>query len=232
MNRIIKRLLLISIVVSLTVLTKGQSRIKDYVINTAKAILSVDPDSTNYSDLKTIGNAIGDARIVMLGEQDHGDATTFLAKTRLIKYLHEKKGFKVLAFESDFFGLNYGWDKLDKNKDSIISFIHGNIFGVWTDCDACKQLLFQYIPNSYQTNNPLVLSGLDVQMFLVYSYHNLLFKFDSIIKSYNLPITQTSNYLSETLPLINSIYNVTDSDANIKYDKREFSLLKILKELK
>ena len=94
----------------------GQQKIKEYVLHNSIRISSISPDSTNYDDLSAIGNSIGNAQIVMLGEQDHGDASTFLAKTRLIKYLHEKKGFNVLAFESDFFGLNYGWNDLNKSK--------------------------------------------------------------------------------------------------------------------
>lgn len=83
-----------------------QKDIKQFVVENRVDILSISPDSTDFSDLEAIGKAIGDSRIVMLGEQDHGDAPTFLAKTRLIKYLHEQKGFNVLAFESDFFALN------------------------------------------------------------------------------------------------------------------------------
>src|ERR1700761_1302410 len=104
----------------------AQKLIKDYVEKNAIPIYTIEPDSTNYSDLEPIGNAIGDAKIVMLGEQDHGDAPTFLAKTRLIKYLHEKKGFNVLAFESDFFGLNEGWDRLDKKPDNLGAFLRKN----------------------------------------------------------------------------------------------------------
>jgi erythromycin esterase len=92
----------------LSICSLAQDGIKSYVQKNSVQVMSVEPDSTNFSDLEAIGNAIGDARVVMLGEQDHGDAPVFLAKRRLIKYLHERKGFNVLAFESDFFGLNYG----------------------------------------------------------------------------------------------------------------------------
>ena len=84
----------------------SQELIKNFVQQNQRSISTISPDSINYEDLDPIGNAIGNSTIVMLGEQDHGDAPTFLAKTRLIKYLHEKKGFNVLAFESDFFAFN------------------------------------------------------------------------------------------------------------------------------
>ena len=57
-----------------------------------------------------IGQAIGDSRIVMLGEQDHGDGETFKKKIELVKFLIETKGFNVVAFESDFFAINKVWE--------------------------------------------------------------------------------------------------------------------------
>ena len=106
----------------------GQDNIKKYVEGNTVQIKTIEPDSIDFSDLEAFGNSIGDSKIVMLGEQDHGDAPTFLAKTRLIKYLHEKKGFNVLAFESDFFGLNYGWDFVKNGTLDCDSFILKNIY--------------------------------------------------------------------------------------------------------
>src|SRR5688572_3532484 len=70
-----------------------------------KPINSTDIRSSSLRDLEAIGKAIGDAQIVVLGEQDHGDADAIEMKARLVRYLHEKKGFHVLAFESDLFSI-------------------------------------------------------------------------------------------------------------------------------
>lgn len=198
-------LLLVFIGSLLFTTAKAQRLIKDYVIRNAITLKTISPDSTDDADLELIGDAIGNAKIVMLGEQDHGDAPTFFAKTRLVKYLHEKKGFDVLAFESDFFALNYGWDKTSKKSPVIDSFILKNIFSVWTTCDACNNLLFRYIPATYTTTAPLIITGFDSQQYLNFSYYNMPRLLDSTLTAIQLPITRESNYTTEILPLIDSI---------------------------
>ncbi|WP_420153758.1 hypothetical protein [Siphonobacter sp.] len=147
--------------------------ITKYVTEHTVNIEHVNTSATDYRDLEPIGKAIGDARVVMLGEQDHGDATTFLAKTRLIKYLHEQKGFNVLAFESDFYGLTKGWDEVAKSSETLIPFFRENIFPIWTRSDACQYLFENYIPHTFQTQHPLQITGFDSQLFQTYSFQHL-----------------------------------------------------------
>ena len=198
----------------------AQNNIRNYVKQSAIRIESIDPDSTNYADLEAIGQAIGESKMVMLGEQDHGDAPTFLAKNRLIKYLHEKKGFNVLAFESDFFALNEGWNGISKTEEEIKGFLSRNIYPIWTSCDACKVLFAKVIPNSYQTQHPIIVSGFDNQMYLQYSGKALARKLDSVLRELNLPITATQDYQSDIIALVDSMTRLSFlRKDNLFYDK-------------
>ena len=190
----------------------AQKQIEDYVRKNVVPIANISPDSDQFSDLTPIGNAIGNAKVVMLGEQDHGDAPTFLAKTRLIKYLHEAKGFNVLAFEEDFFSLNEDWHAVENGDMDIKDFIASNKGSVWGRCDACANLFNVYIPATQTTKYPLKITGFDDIMSTLY----LLPRLDSVIHELGLPISKREDYEKIIFPLLNAWYRYTKDGLNSK----------------
>ncbi|MFK7980059.1 MAG: hypothetical protein AB8G86_08765, partial [Saprospiraceae bacterium] len=56
--------------------------------------------NNDYSEFSFLKEIIGDKRIVCLGEEDHWYGEYFQLKNKLIKYLVNELGFKVLVFES------------------------------------------------------------------------------------------------------------------------------------
>ncbi len=150
---------IIIIVVLLISFVGNSQSIKEQILNNVSEIKSVNINDDNFSDLEVVGNAVGDAKIVFLGEQDHGDATTFEAKARLVKYLHEKKGFDVLAFESDFFNIN---KKADEKQP--VEEIAKSIYPIWTMCSQVKPLFYDYLKKQKES---LIISGFDCQMGLI-----------------------------------------------------------------
>jgi erythromycin esterase-like protein len=82
----------------------------------AVRIRTVDPAKDDFADLEPLRETLKGVRVVLLGEQNHGDGTTFLAKTRLIRFLHEKMGFDMLAFESGLYDCAKAWDALARDR--------------------------------------------------------------------------------------------------------------------
>lgn len=185
----------------------GQRPIKRYVNKNLLIFRAIDSEAINFSELHSLGVAIGDARIVMLGEQDHGDAATFLMKTNLIKYLHEKKGFTVLAFEDDFYALNQGWEELTKNKPSLDSFFFYNVLGIWSQCHTSADLFYNYVPNTFTTKRPLQVSGFDIQFHSTYSGKGSMQRqYDSFLKQTAIPFVATPEYKTQFLVALDSLY--------------------------
>ena len=216
----LKYTLLLCLLVLTHCFLSAQEPIKTFVQRSSVPIAAVEPDSVDFSDLEPIGNAIKDARIVMLGEQDHGDAPTFLAKTRLIKYLHEKKGFNVLAFEGDFFGLNDGWDHLDKSQPAVDSFLLKNIYSIWTTCNTAKRLFYQYLPATLFSNQPMIITGFDNQLMTDRSHTHLISALDSVSQLLGLPIIKQTDYISHILPTLDSLGRFYQKPKTMGYFER------------
>lgn len=155
-------LLLVAMVPSLVHAQTDRLDKVQWLTEYATPIRSIDLHDTNYSDLAPLKAAIGDSRIVMLGEQSHADGATFEAKARLVRFLHEEMDFDVLAFESGFYACYEAWQRIQAGHDAVETASEA-IFGVWMR-SAQVQPLFHYLGERAQTDWPLVLAGFDLQL--------------------------------------------------------------------
>jgi erythromycin esterase len=128
----------------------------------ATALRSVDPDDENFYDLAPLGRAIGDARVVFLGESAHGEGGTTLGKTRLVKYLHQKLGFDVLVFESPMYEGTKVWDALRAGGDPVAALRRG-VMPAWSEAGEIKPLA-AYLAAHANGPRPLYYAGYDPQL--------------------------------------------------------------------
>jgi erythromycin esterase len=127
----------------------------------ANAVRSVQFDDTNYDDLQPLRAAIGNARVVMLGEATHGDGTAFRAKARLVRFLHEEMGFDVLAFEGGLYDMHAAWRNI-RNGTPALGAVRESLFEIWTYSQEV-QPLFEYVGQRANSARPLELAGFDSQ---------------------------------------------------------------------
>jgi erythromycin esterase len=132
-----------------------------WLAKNATRIRSLDPSDGDFSDLEPLRASLKGTRVVMLGEQSHGDGMTFLAKTRLIRFLHEQMGFNVLAFESGLYDCPKAWDFLVKGEEPRMALSRG-VFAIWSKSREV-QPLFDYIGKESKAAHPLEVAGVDSQ---------------------------------------------------------------------
>ncbi len=114
------------------------------------------PDSL----LREVAAAVGDRRIVLLGENGHGVAEFTQLKVHLVRYLHEHLGFSVLAMESGVWECNAINDQLPFLSPPAA--IRGCLTYAMEHTDLIP--LFDYLKAQMAGPSPLRLSGIDLQI--------------------------------------------------------------------
>ena len=100
--------------------------------------------------------------MVVLGEESHGDGATFLAKARLIKFLHQRMGFDVLAWEAGLFNCQ-DMDAAVRNPSvPLQDAIDRGMYPIWGS-SAQVRPVFEYARSVATTNRPLEMIGFDHQ---------------------------------------------------------------------
>ena len=172
--------------------------------------------------------------MVLLGEQDHGDAPTFLAKTRIIKFLHQRMGFDVLVFESDFHGLSRSWELAKAGQAELNAYRH-DVYPTWANCSECAEL-FRYLESNLGTDRELSVAGADPKPDLKFSEENLLVDLGRLIAEKQLLVDEESKrefltileeamvnqYQSRTTPDQKEFFLVTAEEMGQKLEEGSF----------
>ncbi|MHC4952734.1 MAG: erythromycin esterase family protein [Planctomycetota bacterium] len=111
-------------------------------------------------DLAPLAKHLRGVRIVQLGENTHGDALAFAAKCRLVRWLHERMGFDVLAFESGMFECERA-NRLIRPDGDAKKVMRASIFPIWHTERTVP--VFKYLIEQSATRKPMRLSGFDLQ---------------------------------------------------------------------
>jgi erythromycin esterase len=137
-------------------------------------VRTVDPADADFRDLQSLRKVIGDARIVMLGEMTHGDGTSMLAKSRLVRFLHQQMNFDVLVFESGLYDTSKAWESIRQGQEPVAA-LQQEMPPIWSRSPQVKGL-WDYIRTNATSPRPLALAG-----FTGYASGNLLGDLSSLV---------------------------------------------------
>jgi erythromycin esterase len=119
--------------------------------------LSLEDD--DFGDLQPLRQEIGDARIVLLGEESHASGSTIRAMSRLVRFLHQEMGFDVLAFESSMFGMWQVGELLRAGHDPVDALQQG-LIGTWSKSPDFEPLA-HYLGEHAGGPHPIEVAGVD-----------------------------------------------------------------------
>lgn len=198
----------------------------DDLYKTSSSIKSISPKETNFDDLEVIGDSIGDKKIVLLGEPNHGDGGAIQMKTRLVKYLHEKKGFDVLIFEADLFSIMFGMTNLiDTTKIKLMA--RENIYTCWTESNV-SQDLWTYFNKQLLSDHPILLGGIDCRHSGDFAKNNFEIELTNILSrnKYNIENASYKIFVKDVNYLLKNEFNSKEDSIDVDNFNSELKSIK------
>jgi erythromycin esterase len=118
-------------------------------------------DSSSDASLARIGRALNGVDVVFLGESSHGDGGAHLARVRLVRYLHERLGFDLIAWEAGTREA-VAFDSLLGTSAPLGSITATALYPWWALSAELRPVL-EYIRGTRRSTRPLTFAGFDIQ---------------------------------------------------------------------
>ena len=110
--------------------------------------------------LMAFGHEASRFPIVLLGENGHGVREHTVMKVAMVRHLHERHGYDVIAFESGFHECREAQERL--GSEAIGETIRRCLLTQFHHAEIVP--LFEYIAATQRTARPLRLAGIDMQV--------------------------------------------------------------------
>lgn len=192
-----KRLLIAAISAALAGLSSGVSAASDAqaseVVRAQAGVLRSLEPKADFADLEAFGRAVGDKPIVILGESTHGDGDLFKLKARLVRYLHEAKGFDVLLMESGLFDTARMRERHAAEGQSLSALAPGRMFFMYSQTDDGQRVL-RYVDASESTAKPMQFMGFDISMGGDASAKELMPMLEAFLKARSSEIPDSASW--------------------------------------
>lgn len=151
----------LTLILIILVFTKCKISDPKFILKTGSEFRIDNEFGLEFSNSAFIDSICLDKKLILIGELDHGDGSSFVVKSNLIKYLHEEKGFNTLILEASQINCFFLMNNID-STENIYNITKESIHHIWSQVEETK-MLFEYIQSQNNTIHPLKLIGIDPQ---------------------------------------------------------------------